>query len=505
MGRCDSTDGAISGSGALSNVAFVLYQLDALSWGVLLESFTLTAFRRFDCFVDLQHTLFPHKDIHYYTHQLAPRQNQPGKQRVIDYILCSNRVRSSIKDCRVFRGVGGSDHRLLVCTLQLRLSSARQQTPSQHATGPSYMKFAVGRLQQQEVQQQFAGAMHNRFAALDTVDPASHDTSGAEAEWHAFKQATQATAAAELGPQPRRRHQEDLPQQILMCIKQKQEAYSAWQQKEQQWRQVQLKLTAQVSTPGQQPSNSRRVLEEQVQGAAAAATKAKRRHTFLSRLVQRRVEKHRNAQLAAQARKAERQWKAGHLAAFHKTVSKLFKGQPAKAGSQGLLSKDGRSVYRITHEQLQRFTEYFAEVFSGESLTLEQQQHMEQLIQQVETLLQPSTEGHTDDTGGSSNGGNADGAGSSSGSMGSQSSPPSLQEVVDAIAALRDAAAAGADNIAAPLLKANSTMARWLHRVVVAVWMSGRAPWTGSAPWLCRCSRAKAVPGIPTTSGPSVC
>ena len=102
---------------------------------------------------------------------------------------------------------------------------------------------------------------------------------------------------------------------------------------------------------------------------------------------------------------------------------------------------------------------------------------MEQLIQQVETLLRPSTEVNAgDDTGDSRNGGSADGAGSSSDSMGSQSSPPSIQEVMDAIAALRDASAAGADNIVAPLFKANSTMAEWLHRVIFAVWMSGKAP-----------------------------
>jgi exonuclease III len=61
----------------------------------------------------LVNTLFQHKKIHQYTHKLARRQNQPGKERVIDYILCSSRFRSSIRDCRVFRGVGGSDHRLL--------------------------------------------------------------------------------------------------------------------------------------------------------------------------------------------------------------------------------------------------------------------------------------------------------------------------------------------------------------------------------------------------------
>jgi hypothetical protein len=67
-------------------------------------------------------------------------------------------------------------------------------------------------------------------------------------------------------------------------------------------------------------------------------------------------------------------------------------------------------------------------------------------------------------------------SGGDSSSSGSECSPPSLQEVVDAIAGLRDAAAAGADNIAAPLLKAGPVMARWLHRVIVAVWVSGKAP-----------------------------
>lgn len=44
----------------------------------------------------------------------------------------------------------------------------------------------------------------------------------------------------------------------------------------------------------------------------------------------------------------------------------------------------------------------------------------------------------------------------------------------------RDAAAAGVDNIVAPLLKANLVMAQWLHCVIVAVWVSGKAPldWT---------------------------
>lgn len=406
----------------------------------------------------LANTLFQHKDIHYCTHTGLQQRGQPGNTRVIDYILCSSRFRSSIRDCRVFRGVAGSDHRLLVCTLQLRLSTARQQhTP--RPVGPSHMRFAVQRLQQQDIQQQFSVSVHNKYAALvaDSTDSASVAVAAApdaEAEWRAFMRATQETAAAELGPQPRQQRRQELSQSVLNSIEQKRQAYAAWQQKEQQWRQLQQ------AHPADEPRLLR--MAQQLQHASAAAAKAKRRYTFLSRLVDKRVRKQHNAQLAAHAKKAEHLWKTGRMAAFHQTVSQLFKDQPAKTGAQGLLSKDGNTIYRSTQEQLSRFTEYYAELFAGESVTSEQQQQMEQLISQLETLLANPNSG--------------DGSGSDSTSNSSQSTPPSVQEVVDAIAALRDAAAAGADSIVAPLLKASLTMAQWLHRVIVAVWVSGKAP-----------------------------
>ncbi len=263
-------------------------------------------------------------------------------------------------------------------------------------------------------------------------------------------------------------------------IKQKGEAYAAWQQKQQQWQRLQLQQegAAQANTPQQHPSSAL------VEVAAAAAAKAKRRYRFFSRLADRRLQKQRNAELAAQASTAERQWKAGHLSAFNKTVGRLFKDKPARTGAQGLLSKDGRSVYRSTREQLTRFTEYFNEVFSGESITPEQHQQLEQLIAQLEALLIPPAavgsiakgNSSSPDSNGSDGGGTGSGCGSSSSSSGSGSSPPSLKEVVDAINALRDAAAADIDSIAAPVLKAGMVMAQWLHRVIVAVWVSGRAP-----------------------------
>jgi hypothetical protein len=54
--------------------------------------------------------------------------------------------------------------------------------------------------------------------------------------------------------------------------------------------------------------------------------------------------------------------------------------------------------------------------------------------------------------------------------------PPSLKEVASSIDALRNGAAAGIDNITAPLLKAGPVMVTWLHRVITAVWLTGCAP-----------------------------
>jgi hypothetical protein len=203
---------------------------------------------------------------------------------------------------------------------------------------------------------------------------------------------------------------------LLDTIQQKYNTFSVWQQKEQQWHKLELETAAQSSD--RQRSNR----QQQVTCAATAAGKAKRKYRYLSRLVDRRLTKQRNIQLAAHAAKAERQWKAGHLAAFHKTVSKLFKDKPAKTGAQGLLSKDGSSVYHSTREQLTRFTEYFAEVFSGECVTPEQHQHTEQLMAQLETLLQasaalPGSNSSSDGSGSSkndSNGDSSDGSSSSS-------------------------------------------------------------------------------------------
>jgi hypothetical protein len=54
--------------------------------------------------------------------------------------------------------------------------------------------------------------------------------------------------------------------------------------------------------------------------------------------------------------------------------------------------------------------------------------------------------------------------------------PPTLKEVAAAVHSSRNGASPGVDGIGAPMLKLSGTMLQWLHRVVLAVWQSGRAP-----------------------------
>ena len=66
-------------------------------------------------------TWFPRKRIHHWTWYSADGRTRKG----IDHILISRRWRSSVTNCRVFRGaqLGNTDHRMLVAQLKLRLKA----------------------------------------------------------------------------------------------------------------------------------------------------------------------------------------------------------------------------------------------------------------------------------------------------------------------------------------------------------------------------------------------
>ncbi len=445
----------------------------------------------------LANTIFPHRHAHLYTHT-----GTEGQQRVIDYILCSKKFRSSIKDCRVYGGFNGdSDHRLLVCTVQLRLSTdVQQQQGPRRSLTTADMQFAVDKLQQADIRLQFGISISNRFAALavGAAADAAADTSApcnAEAEWQTFVKATQAVAAETLGPKQRQQqHKSEVTASTFSRIKEKNAAYRTWQQRLQQKVTLQRQLADAQHNMAEQWEGSRqqRAFLQKLQAATAAADLSRRKYRDLVHTVNRCVRRDQHRHLARLADDATACWQAGKLADFHKLVSKIFKPQQPAAGAQGINSKDGRVTYRSVQEQLRRFSEYFAEVFSSEDINAEQQQHMEQLIADMQKTLcgscaQPDGSNISSSEGGSSSseGGSSSSSNSSANSSSSCSSggtaataacPPSVKEVEAAVAALRNGAAAGADNIIAPLLKASPVMVSWLHRVLVAVWSSGRAP-----------------------------
>ena len=53
---------------------------------------------------------------------------------------------------------------------------------------------------------------------------------------------------------------------------------------------------------------------------------------------------------------------------------------------------------------------------------------------------------------------------------------PTLEEVTEVVNSLRNAAAPGADNITAPILKASDTVVSYLHRLICLVWRLRKAP-----------------------------
>lgn len=362
----------------------------------------------------LANTFFPHKRDHTATHVLHRADNEVVL-RVIDYFAVSKRLMSSITDCRVFRGFcADSDHHLLVLSLRLRLSAAKHQgTP-----GSSSNRYNVARLQRSKpVQQQYQMDLHNRFSSLVGAPQQLPDP---EVEWARLKEAAQQAAATALGSQPRQRERTfALSSNTLKAVDRKHEAHAAY-----------------LSKP-------------------SASTKAAYRAS--NNVAKRAVLRDQERFYKKQALLAEKAFMCGNLAVFHKHVQRVFGpegGSRSSSEPQCILGgADGNQLLQSREAIIKRFAEHFAQVLNCPAdLDPAMQQTLEGLVQQIEQGQGSPQQG--DDA----------------------AEPPSVKEVAEAVFHLRNGAAPGADGIAAPMLKLSTTMITWLHRVITAVWASGRAP-----------------------------
>ena len=361
----------------------------------------------------LANTFFKHSNYRTATHKMVNR-NKQDVLRVIDYIAVSKRFMSSVTDCRVFRSfdTGGSDHRMLVLTMRLRLSVAKQHS----AKGQPARPYDCSRLQESAATQQcFELAMSNQFSRLVGAQLQS-----AQDEW------TQLTAAASqaahkaglnLKPQQRRRDFA-ISDATLQKIERKHAAHAAV-----------------LSSPND-------ATRADYRGANNAARRA--------------VKKDQERYFKQQALFAEHALKAGNLAVFHKHVQRIFKeqqGSSSAAPTAVLGGADGKQLFQSREEVVKCFAEHFADVLNCPAkLDQQMQQTIEELVQKMEA-----------------------GQGANQQSE-AAAQPPTVQEVEEAVFACRNGAAPGVDGIAAPMLKLSGTMLKWLHRVIVAVWESGKAP-----------------------------
>ena len=354
----------------------------------------------------LANTFFKHSNYRTATHKMVNR-NKQDVLRVIDYIAVSKRFMSSVTDCRVFRSfdTGGSDHRMLVLTMRLRLSVAKQHS----AKGQPARPYDCSRLQESAATQQcFELAMSNQFSRLVGAQLQS-----AQDEW------TQLTAAASqaahkaglnLKPQQRRRDFA-ISDATLQKIERKHAAHAAV-----------------LSSPND-------------------ATRADYREA--NNAARRAVKKDQERYFKQQALFAEHALKAGNLAVFHKHVLRIFKeqqGSSSAAPTAVLGGADGKQLFQSREEVVKCFAEHFADVLNCPAkLDQQMQQTIEELVQKMEA-----------------------GQGANQQSE-AAAQPPTVQEVEEAVFACRNGAAPGVDGIAAPMLKLSGTMLKWLHREELVV------------------------------------
>jgi hypothetical protein len=109
---------------------------------------------------------FPRRRIHHWTWY----SNDGHTRKALDHIAVSRRWRSSVTNCKVFRGahLGNTDHRLLVMTMRVRLKAGQ--------TKKRDIRFDTTKLKDPEIAENFSVEIANRYTVLANFDRENWDT-----------------------------------------------------------------------------------------------------------------------------------------------------------------------------------------------------------------------------------------------------------------------------------------------------------------------------------------
>ena len=126
-------------------------------------------------------TYFKHKLIH----KITWRSPDGTVQNEIDYICINQRLRSALRDVKVYRGAdNGSDHQLVIATLKLKFKKILKTKVDK--------PYNIGKFKNQEVRREFQLPLQNRFGILQ------HCTD-VEEQWSMFKDAITTAAEEKIG------------------------------------------------------------------------------------------------------------------------------------------------------------------------------------------------------------------------------------------------------------------------------------------------------------------
>lgn len=370
-------------------------------------------------------TFFCHKPLHQLTHT-GPAATGASRRRwrrrrrqlparscsVKDYILVSAQHMRSVRDCRVYRGIAWDSDHQLLA-LDLRLSlMARRPQHLQRRPWDSSM------LAQQEAREEFCLQLENRFELLQPLGEAAA-TVDSQQEYSAFVAAVTEAASGCLRPPAtggqRRKHRFALSPRTQGALAAAKRAHQAW-------------LTSKSSA------------------ARSSWRRARRQADRAAQLDQQRW-------ASALAAEAKDLLARGDLHGFAK-VSQIMADKQRRTSIPARMHDTAVQRMRYGERGVeQALSTHFAEVLGGRAeLTEAKRQAIE-----AEVLVFEAAHGA---------GQVAEGAGDE----------PTLEEITASVKALRNHAAPGEDQIDARMLKSGPEVAGWLHRVVVAVWRSGRAP-----------------------------
>lgn len=418
-------------------------------------------------------TYFQHRDVH----TASFVSNTRRYWATLDLVLVSQRFRSSVLDTRVLPSATAhsTDHRLVVCDVALRLQ--RPNTPVT-AKPPRFQTVP----HDSPAQKEFASAL---AAALQTHSALSPQLGSSDSEQQAMVKAVTAAATQHLGHAPRvQRRRPWLTDETLRLAQAKRAAYNEW--------------AALRDSHVWVPNPTATQVVEMAAAAAQMAEKLEAYHT-LNKQARAAARRDRNDMLLAQARVMDALMQQGRTHAAFQIADELKGKQrgggiPSVITPEGVVSGEGVAEVLARHFQAtlnvptQVAPQLLASIPTAPDTTTTPLSEVAAAAMAAGPpplvgLPQPAPASRATRASAARAAAQSSAATATAEELAAaraqalNDQPPTLDEVREALGAMRNSSSPGADGLGAGLLKlGDSALLSWLHRVIEAAWAANTAP-----------------------------